>query len=91
MFAPVHHVPIFIAAYRTPFLELAGQKADGYLARPAESVANMRRMLPKIRAASVAAGRPENAVETAGYLLTSSTRLAARPSIVPSASPSSSI
>src|SRR6185503_15661710 len=24
MFAPVHHVPIYIAAYRTPFLKLAG-------------------------------------------------------------------
>lgn len=70
MFPPVHNVPIYIAAYRTPFLELAGQKADGYLARPAESVANLRRMVPKIRAASVAAGRPENAVNVAGYLLT---------------------
>lgn len=70
MFAPVHHVPIYIAAYRTPFLKLAGEKADGYLARPAESVANFRRMLPIIRAASVAAGRPENAVSVSGYLLT---------------------
>jgi 1,4-dihydroxy-2-naphthoate octaprenyltransferase len=70
MFPPVHRVPIYIAAYRTAFLELAGQKADGYLARPAESVANLRRMVPKIKAASVAAGRPENAVEVAGYLLT---------------------
>ena len=70
MFPPVHNVPIYIAAYRTPFLELAGQKADGYLARPAESVTNFKRMFPKIRAASVAAGRPENAVQTAGYLLT---------------------
>src|SRR5438067_1250923 len=70
MFAPVHHVPIYIAAYRTPFLELAGEKADGYLARPAESVANLRRMVPNIRAASLAAGRPENAVTVAGYLLT---------------------
>jgi 1,4-dihydroxy-2-naphthoate octaprenyltransferase len=70
MFPPVHNVPIYIAAYRTPFLELAGRKADGYLARPAESVTNFKRMFPKIRAASVAAGRPENAVQTAGYLLT---------------------
>jgi 1,4-dihydroxy-2-naphthoate polyprenyltransferase len=69
MFAPVHNVPIYIAAYRTPFLKLAGEKADGYLARPAESVANLKRMVPKIREASVAAGRPENAVEVAGYLL----------------------
>ncbi|HEX9990859.1 MAG TPA: LLM class flavin-dependent oxidoreductase [Chloroflexia bacterium] len=70
MFPPVHHVPIFIAAYRTAFLKLAGEKAEGYLARPAESVANLRRMVPKIRAASLAAGRPENAVEVSGYLLT---------------------
>jgi 1,4-dihydroxy-2-naphthoate octaprenyltransferase len=70
MFPPVHHVPIYIAAYRTPFLELAGQKAEGYLARPAESVANLRRMIPKIRQASLDAGRPENAVTVSGYLLT---------------------
>ena len=70
MFPPVHNVPIYIAAYRTPFLELAGQKADGYLGRPAESVTNFKRMVPKIRAASVAAGRPADAVQTSGYLLT---------------------
>lgn len=70
MFPPVHRVPIYIAAYRTPFLKLAGEKADGYLARPAESVTNLKRMIPKIKAASVAAGRPENAVSISGYLLT---------------------
>jgi 1,4-dihydroxy-2-naphthoate octaprenyltransferase len=70
MFPPVHQVPIYIAAYRTPFLKLAGEKADGYLARPAESIANLRRMIPKIRQASVEAGRPEDAVNVAGYLLT---------------------
>ena len=36
MFAPTHRIPIVIAAYRKAFVELAGQKADGYLARPAE-------------------------------------------------------
>jgi 1,4-dihydroxy-2-naphthoate octaprenyltransferase len=70
MFPPVHHTPIFIAAYRTEFLKLAGAKADGYLARPAESIANLRRLLPKLRQAAVAAGRADNAVTTAGYLLT---------------------
>lgn len=70
MFPPVHYTPIYIAAYRTPFLKLAGEKADGYLARPAESVTNLRRMVPKIRQASVEAGRPEDAVSVAGYLLT---------------------
>lgn len=70
MFPPVHHVPIYIAASRSAFLELAGQKAEGYLARPAESVPNLRRITEKIQAASVAAGRPEDAVHMAGYLLT---------------------
>jgi 1,4-dihydroxy-2-naphthoate octaprenyltransferase len=70
MFPPVHHVPIYIAAYRTPFLKLAGEKADGYLARPAESIANLKRLLPKLRAAAREAGRAEDAVATAGYLLT---------------------
>ncbi|HZD74055.1 MAG TPA: LLM class flavin-dependent oxidoreductase [Actinomycetota bacterium] len=70
MFPPVHRVPIYIAAYRSAFLELAGQKADGYLARPAESIASLRQMLPTMRSAAVAAGRPEDAVQVAGYLLT---------------------
>lgn len=29
MFAPVHRVPIFVAGYRTPMMELAGRKGDG--------------------------------------------------------------
>jgi 1,4-dihydroxy-2-naphthoate polyprenyltransferase len=70
MFPPVHRVPIFIAGYRTAMVELAGRKADGYLARPAESIPALEVLLPKMRAASVAAGRPADAVETAGYLLT---------------------
>ncbi len=70
MFPPVHRVPIYIAAYRTPFLQLAGQKADGYLARPAESIPNMKRLIEKLRTASLQAGRDENAVDVAGYLLT---------------------
>jgi 1,4-dihydroxy-2-naphthoate octaprenyltransferase len=70
MFPPVHHVPIYIAGYRSPMAELAGQKADGYLARPAESVRGVNRLVMKVRRASVNAGRPENAVHVAGYLLT---------------------
>jgi 1,4-dihydroxy-2-naphthoate octaprenyltransferase len=70
MFPPVHRVPIYIAAYRTPFLQLAGQKADGYLARPAESIPNMKRLITKLRKASIEAGRDERAVDVAGYLLT---------------------
>ncbi|MDO8754637.1 MAG: LLM class flavin-dependent oxidoreductase [Anaerolineales bacterium] len=70
MFPPVHRVPVYIAAYRTAFLQLAGQKADGYLARPAESIPNMKRLIAKLRKAAVEAGRDENAVDVAGYLLT---------------------
>jgi 1,4-dihydroxy-2-naphthoate octaprenyltransferase len=70
MFPPVHRVPIYIAAYRTPFLQLAGQKADGYLARPAESIPNMKRLIAQLRKASIEAGRDERAVDVAGYLLT---------------------
>lgn len=70
MYPPVHRVPIYIAAYRTPFLQLAGEKADGYLARPAESIPNMKRLISKLRKASIDAGRDERAVDVAGYLLT---------------------
>src|SRR6266702_667077 len=45
MFPPVHRVPVYVAAYRSAFLELAGQKADGYLARPAESIPSLAWML----------------------------------------------
>jgi 1,4-dihydroxy-2-naphthoate octaprenyltransferase len=70
MFPPVHRVPVYIAAYRSAFLDLAGQKADGYLARPAESLPSLERMLARLRTATVAAGRPAGAVDVAGYLLT---------------------
>jgi 1,4-dihydroxy-2-naphthoate octaprenyltransferase len=70
MFPPVHHVPIYVAGYRTPMLELAGRKGDGYLARPLESLPSFKGMVPKIRRASVEAGRPEDAVDVAGYLFT---------------------
>jgi 1,4-dihydroxy-2-naphthoate polyprenyltransferase len=68
MFPPVHHVPIYVAGYRTPMLVLAGQKGDGYLARPLESLPSFEKMVPKIRRASLEAGRAEDAVHVAGYL-----------------------
>jgi len=70
MFAPVHRVPIFIAGYRTPMMELAGRKGDGYLARPAESIPGLRYLLGKMRKAAAAAGRDPESIETSGYLLT---------------------
>ena len=70
MFAPVHRVPVFIAAYRTPMMRLAGEKADGYLARPAESIPGFRTLLKRMYAAAGEAGRDPKAIETSGYLLT---------------------
>ncbi len=70
MFPPTHRIPIHIAAYRREFVSLAGQKADGYLARPAESIASLRGILERLRAAAVEAGRDPGEIETEGYLLT---------------------
>jgi len=70
MFPPVHRFPIFVAGYRRAMLELAGRAADGYLARPAESLPALRAAVGRVADAAEAAGRPRDAVETAGYLLT---------------------
>jgi 1,4-dihydroxy-2-naphthoate octaprenyltransferase len=70
MFAPPHRIPLFIAAYRREFVALAGQKADGYLARPAESVPSLKGILERLSAAALEAGRDPRAIERAGYLLT---------------------
>jgi 1,4-dihydroxy-2-naphthoate polyprenyltransferase len=69
MFAPTHRIPISIAAYRKEFVALAGQKADGYLARPAESIPSLRGILERLRTAATEAGRDPDSIETAGYLL----------------------
>ncbi|HEY3523977.1 MAG TPA: LLM class flavin-dependent oxidoreductase [Candidatus Limnocylindrales bacterium] len=70
MFAPPHRIPIGIAAYRREFVELAGRKADAYLARPAESIPSLRGILERLAASATAAGRDPSSIETAGYLLT---------------------
>src|SRR5437870_11102395 len=57
MFQPPHRIPIYIAAYRTPFLDLCGEKADGYLARPAESLPAFARMRERVRATAAGHGR----------------------------------
>src|SRR4029077_1886001 len=69
MFAPAHRIPIVIAAYRREFVALAGQKADGYLARPAESIPSLTGILERLGEAATEAGRDPAAIETAGYLL----------------------
>jgi 1,4-dihydroxy-2-naphthoate octaprenyltransferase len=69
MFPPVHRIPLFVAAYRKEFVELAGQKADGYLARPCESIPSLRGILERLRSSAAAAGRDPGDIETAAYLL----------------------
>ena len=69
MFPPTHRIPLFIAAYRKEFVALAGRAADGYLARPAESIASLRGILERLRAAAAEAGRDPESIESAGYLL----------------------
>src|SRR3989441_4727747 len=70
MFQPTHRIPIYIAAYRTPFLDLCGEKADGYLARPAESLPASSKMHERVLATATAHGRPADAIDFRGYLLT---------------------
>ena len=48
------------------FVELAGQKADGYLARPAESIPSLRGILERLRGRGRDAGRDPKAIETRG-------------------------
>jgi 1,4-dihydroxy-2-naphthoate octaprenyltransferase len=69
MFPPVHRIPLFIAAYRKDFVQLAGQKADGYLARPAESIPSLRGILERLSASAVEAVRDPSDIESAAYLL----------------------
>ena len=69
MFQPPHRIPISIAAYRTPFLDLCGRKADGYLARPAESLPAFRKMRERVLESATAAGRSSDEIEFRGYLL----------------------
>ena len=69
MFQPPHRIPIYIAAYRTPFLDLCGQKADGYLGRPAESLPAYQKMRARVLETAVARGRAAGDIEFRGYLL----------------------
>src|SRR5881628_3131407 len=70
MFPPVHRVPIYIAGYRSPMMVVAGQKGDGYLARPAESIPGLRKLLRVMDRAAREAGRDPDTIDVAGYLLT---------------------
>ena len=69
MFPPPHLIPIYIAGYQSRFLDLCGRKADGYLARPAESIPAIVQIRRQIEAAARAVGRTMEQIEFAGYLL----------------------
>jgi 1,4-dihydroxy-2-naphthoate polyprenyltransferase len=69
MFQPPHRIPIYIAAYRTPFLDLCGEKADGYLARPAESLPAFQKMRARVIESATAHGRSASDIDFRGYLL----------------------
>src|SRR3982075_3569391 len=69
MFQPPHRIPIYIAAYRTPFLDLCGEKADGYLARPAESLPAFQKMHARVLESASAHGRSAGDIDFRGYLL----------------------
>src|SRR5438445_752095 len=69
MFQPPHRIPIYIAAYRTPFLDLCGQKADGYLARPAESLPAFQKMHARVLESAATHGRAAGDIDFRGYLL----------------------
>ena len=70
MFPPVHRVPIYVAGYRSPVMVVAGQKGDGYLARPAESIPGLKKLLRVMKRSAREAGRDPESIDVAGYLLT---------------------
>jgi len=69
MFAPPHRLPLYIAGYQGRFLDLCGEKADGYLARPAESIPALRLMKQRVQRVAEAHGRSPENIEFAGYVL----------------------
>jgi 1,4-dihydroxy-2-naphthoate polyprenyltransferase len=69
MFQPPHHIPMYVAGYQGRFLDLCGEKADGYLARPAESIPALHLMKERILRSAAAHGRPAGAIEFRGYVL----------------------
>jgi 1,4-dihydroxy-2-naphthoate octaprenyltransferase len=69
MFPPPKRIPIYIAAYTRAYLELAGEKADGYLARPMESLAAFQLMHERVLDSAERHGRDASAIDFRGYLL----------------------
>jgi 1,4-dihydroxy-2-naphthoate octaprenyltransferase len=68
MFQPPHRIPIYIAAYTRPYLDLAGAKADGYLSRPLESLPAFELMRRRVLESAAAHGRSAGELDFRGYL-----------------------
>ena len=69
MFPPPQRIPIYIAAYTRRYLEIAGEKADGYLARPMESIPAFEVMRERVLDSARRHGRPPQDITFRGYLL----------------------
>jgi 1,4-dihydroxy-2-naphthoate polyprenyltransferase len=69
MFPPPRRIPIYIAAYTRAYLEIAGEKSDGYLARPMESIPAFRLMRERVLDSAQRHGREPSAIDFRGYLL----------------------
>src|SRR5256712_9246076 len=69
MFPPVHRVPIYVAGYRSPMMVVAGQQGDGYIARPAESIPGLRKLLRVMDRSAREAVRGPHTSRVDGHLL----------------------
>ncbi|MBV8444385.1 MAG: LLM class flavin-dependent oxidoreductase, partial [Candidatus Dormibacteraeota bacterium] len=69
MFAPPKRIPVYIAAYTKRYLEIAGEKADGYLARPMESLPAFEMMRQQVIDSAMRHERDPASIDFRGYLL----------------------
>src|SRR6266851_2290014 len=81
MFPPVHRVPIYVAGYRSPMMVVAGQKGDGYLARPAESIPGLRKLLRVMKRAAIPRRSTSPAISSPSSTRRGATRSTARSAI----------
>jgi 5,10-methylenetetrahydromethanopterin reductase len=64
-------VPIYLAGWKKQMLQLAGRLADGYLARPIESIQSLTALSDSLMEACGSSGRDPSTFEKAAYLLCS--------------------
>lgn len=67
-FPPVEPIPVLVAGTQQRMLEVAATEGDGYLARSAESAANVRAHVQAVLEATRRAGRPEERLDIAAYV-----------------------